>query len=465
MSGYDCLLCAMPVVEMNAPLLSPFLLKATLNNAGFRSRCYDFNHDLLHKLVGRKARRWLKREGLATYHQIFADHRHLARFRQDLLDKIIHRWARTLLSRNPRWIGLSMHSQKRSGQIITRELCQAIKELEPGARIVLGGLGAVRLNRTLLAEGLIDAFVEGDGEEPLVAILNGDLNGPGINGNGRHCNENLEAIPFPDYSDLSMRKYDCLYVQGAKGCIGNCTFCATRGMIGGYRRATGSKVAAEMIHNFRTYGKRVQSIADPTLNASTTYLRELCTGLTEFYRQEHSDPFQWDAYFICPPEGKITEEDYDLLKQAGCTRLKVGVESGSEAVRWHMGKRFSNRELDSFVRSCSRTGIKVFMYLMVGYPTETEDDFQQTLNLVTRYSDEPSVTDVTFGYPLHILEHAPLHDRHQEMGIQLDGWEASNSDTWKYWTHKENVLPVRMDRLNRLAEHCNRYKLLPRLQP
>ncbi len=79
MRGYDCLLCAMPVVEMNAPLLSPYLLKATLNKAGFRSKCYDFNHDLLKKLGGRKARRWLQHQGLATYHQIFASQGHLDR--------------------------------------------------------------------------------------------------------------------------------------------------------------------------------------------------------------------------------------------------------------------------------------------------------------------------------------------------------------------------------------------------
>ena len=74
------------------------------------------------------------------------------------------------------------------------------------------------------------------------------------------------------------------------------------------------------------------------------------------------------------PDGIIQADD-----------LASGVESGSERVRDHMKKQFSNQDLDEFVHEAHKNGVTLQFLMIIGYPTETHEDFLETLRMFKRY--------------------------------------------------------------------------------
>ena len=81
----------------------------------------------------------------------------------------------------------------------------------------------------------------------------------------------------------------------------------------------------------------------------------------------------------------MTEEDWRLTKLSGAQSLSIGVESGSESVRDHMKKQFSNKDLDEFMEQAYKNQVKLRFLMIIGYPTETIKDFNDTLDMFERY--------------------------------------------------------------------------------
>jgi radical SAM superfamily enzyme YgiQ (UPF0313 family) len=69
------------------------------------------------------------------------------------------------------------------------------------------------------------------------------------------------------------------------------------------------------------------------------------------------------------------------MARAGCVRLRYGIESGSERILSHMGKLTDLPRIRSTVRATRRAGIQTFGYFIVGYLDETEEEFEDTVQL------------------------------------------------------------------------------------
>jgi radical SAM superfamily enzyme YgiQ (UPF0313 family) len=108
------------------------------------------------------------------------------------------------------------------------------------------------------------------------------------------------------------------------------------------------------------------------------------------------------------------------MAQAGVKILEAGIESGSEAVRFHIGKKFSNQDIDVFLERVHKYNIKVVLLMLVGYPTETEKDFQDTMDLYTslqKYLIDDTIVGTGVAGPVLILPNTPLSSMMGELGI------------------------------------------------
>jgi radical SAM superfamily enzyme YgiQ (UPF0313 family) len=70
------------------------------------------------------------------------------------------------------------------------------------------------------------------------------------------------------------------------------------------------------------------------------------------------------------------------MKEAGCTALQFGIESGSVRRLKRMGKLFSRADAEKVLRLSAQAGINNWVNLIVGFPGETESDFQETVSFV-----------------------------------------------------------------------------------
>jgi len=117
----------------------------------------------------------------------------------------------------------------------------------------------------------------------------------------------------------------------------------------------------------------------------------------------------WDAFgYVIKPRSKLHDSDFELLSRAGVNRIGVGIESGSEKVRRDMGKNFSNDDIYYNVSQCYKNKVSIQLGNMVGYLTETEKDFQETLDLYTRLEPFKEFMYVRTGVPFALTNNTKV---------------------------------------------------------
>jgi radical SAM superfamily enzyme YgiQ (UPF0313 family) len=134
----------------------------------------------------------------------------------------------------------------------------------------------------------------------------------------------------------------------------------------------------------------------------------------------------WSAKAAC--DKKMTYDLLVKLKQSGCAALSYGVESGSPAILKDMRKNTNIDEIERIIRDTHRVGIEANCFFLIGYPTETEDDFQMTLDFIKRNAAAIYRFDQVTG--CHIEEDSHLGLNWKEYGIifKEDGWYSRESN-------------------------------------
>ena len=185
--------------------------------------------------------------------------------------------------------------------------------------------------------------------------------------------------------------------------------------------------------------------SDSLINGSMKAYRDMCVELKAVNNQLN-DKITWAGQFICRSERQMPEEDWELTASAGAKELIIGVETGSEEVRMHMRKKFTNDDMWFTFKMAKKYNIRVTVLTIVGYPTETDKDFQETLNMVktiNEINDGTGLIRVSVGQSMKILSNTPIYDMANDMGITKGKLD---------WTYKDNTRKVRLRRLIDLLE-------------
>lgn len=298
-----------------------------------------------------------------------------------------------ILSWNPDLIGISAISDTQIAASLA--LAARFRRDLPRVRIVLGG-DAVTYRRSLLPgmswlQPAIDALGLGDGE-PLVSALAAGAplaeapNAVGWNATAAAQAQhsivmNMSDACSPDFGSLPLKTYLTPHlvmpVETARGCPwGRCAFCIhpVRATTGRplYRPKPVEHVAAEIGRLFAA-GHRRFFIVDEAVPPPR--LREL-SGIFGSLQ----DPVSWIAYARLD-EGH-TRESFDRARAAGCRKLFIGVESGSDRILEKFHKGTNTTRSRRILRDAAAAGLAVHFFLMTGFPGEEESDRQATLDLL-----------------------------------------------------------------------------------
>jgi hypothetical protein len=151
----------------------------------------------------------------------------------------------------------------------------------------------------------------------------------------------------------------------------------------------------------------------------------------------------------------MPEENFKLLSESGCKELQIGVESFSENVRNHMGKKFSDIDLLYCLQMLHKYKIRSALLMFVGYPTETEEDHQKSLAMISKLNDLGyfaanaidkdgwRLLDLEIGNPFLLDKNMPIWSMVKEGLI-------TNYKSGLEWECKENTFPVRVRRLHEI---------------
>ena len=195
--------------------------------------------------------------------------------------------------------------------------------------------------------------------------------------------EDLDSLPFPDFSLLKMGGgrskigeaglgRATIPVQTSRGCPYDCTFCSVTGMFGHrYRHRSTSNIVAELAH----YNPRRQMIFfyDDNFAANPGKTKEL---LREMIRLRLG--FRWSTQVRS--DVARDPEMLDLMKQAGCATLYIGFESVDPAALKEMNKKQTVEEIRQAIRAIRSRGIHVHGMFVFGFDADTPATARATVD-------------------------------------------------------------------------------------
>ena len=94
---------------------------------------------------------------------------------------------------------------------------------------------------------------------------------------------------------------------------------------------------------------------------------------------------------------KIDEGDLGLLQRAGCRRLPIAVESGSEKIRALLKKPADVQRLLEINRELKKFAMAPCYAFIIGLPTETKEDLTESVSLAFRLLNENPSAEISFN--------------------------------------------------------------------
>jgi len=194
--------------------------------------------------------------------------------------------------------------------------------------------------------------------------------------------QNLDKLPFPDRTIFNKYiKYDGEYnFMGSRGCPFQCTYCINAFMMKLYKgkgRYVRYRSVDNLLDEIEDVMKKNKIITvmfdDDTFILNKVWLREF----SEKYPKKIGIPF------VCNARAEIMDKEIaKLLKKAGCSEVKFGIESGNHFIRSKILKRnMTNKQIKDAFNLTKKYGMRVTSFNMIGLPCETEKTILDTIKL------------------------------------------------------------------------------------
>jgi radical SAM superfamily enzyme YgiQ (UPF0313 family) len=209
--------------------------------------------------------------------------------------------------------------------------------------------------------------------------------------------EELDSLAFPARELLPNRLYTSFDGGGmtciitARGCPGSCAYCSVN-QVGGSRcrrRSVGS-VIAEMRECRARYATREFAFLDDTFTFDREWVMSFCGGL----EASGLGRVRWSCLT------RVDRVDAELLrrmKSAGCHRVEMGIESGSQRLLDRLGKGITIEQTRRAFSLAREAGLSAFAFVMLNVPGETRESLEETRRLVMDLS--PDFLQVSFATP------------------------------------------------------------------
>lgn len=177
------------------------------------------------------------------------------------------------------------------------------------------------------------------------------------------------------------------YVKIAEGCNNKCTFCLIPELRGCYQSRPMEDIVGEVRQLVDQGVKEVNLIAqDTTYYGLDLYGEEKLPELMEAVAREN---IYWIRVLYCYP-GRISEKFLDVMARHHniCKYLDIPLQHVDRQILKRMGRKETKESLEKLMNQVRETipDIAIRTTFMVGFPGETEEQFQQLLDFVGEQS-------------------------------------------------------------------------------
>ncbi|MFH1982573.1 MAG: radical SAM protein [Pseudomonadota bacterium] len=220
------------------------------------------------------------------------------------------------------------------------------------------------------------------------------------NGDGA-VESDLDLVPYPDretvpwhwYLEAWYSRRPFMNMMTARGCPYHCAFCLWPQSMYGHKQRLRSldNVFGELHQLVDRYGLREVNIDDGTFTTRKSRVIEFCQRL----RSE-----KLDLVWTC--NGRVDNLDAEMLgemRAAGCKMIRLGIESGSQAVLDKIKKGLTLEQIEIGVRLVKRHGIQALGGFMFGFPYDTRETIEETIAFARKLSPDQVQFSIAMCYP------------------------------------------------------------------
>lgn len=371
----------------------------------------------------------------------------------------------TVASFKPRIIGFTSVSSQFS---FVKELSAMVKEKFPEVITVCGGVHATISPECITEAKGLDAIFVGESENSFVEFLNKVEKKEDYRGvdNLAYAEKgavkmnklkpllaDLDGLPYTDkeicpYGDTIKRTgYAPFYFS--RGCPYLCSYCSNHKIANRYGLERNTP-------RYRSVESSIREIeeAKGKFDIKTVWIQDDIFGVDKRWRNEFCAEYKKriKTKFICLLRVNVVDEEFmRLLKDAGCFRVFIGIESGNEFVRKDiMNRHMTNEQIVKAFAAAHKYGLETVAINMIGLPGETEEMLQDTIKLNRGIA--PTITSVNIFYP---YKGTKLGDQCFEKGLVDEGLYSDFSKE-----RRETVLNFPGDYRKRLEYYYNNWEVL-----
>ena len=281
--------------------------------------------------------------------------------------------------------------------------------------IVIGGIHPTSIPEEVIKDECYDAVCIGEGEEPLEELLQRleekrsytdvknlwvrDASGKIHKNIKRPIISSLDSLPTADKS--LFEKYGALTTQlnimTTRGCPFECTFCVNSFRNSLYtgevylRQRSVKNVIDGITELLKVHKFKSVRFHDDVFAFNVKWLRDF----KDAYRKHVNLPFHC---YVTPSTAK--EEILRLLSEAGCTKISMGVQSGSEKIRTKLlHRKHTDEDIIAAAQRIKKYGMKLSAEYIFGFPEETPEDMWKSLDLNDKLDANYTPSFIFYPYP------------------------------------------------------------------
>ncbi|MFC1631055.1 B12-binding domain-containing radical SAM protein [Candidatus Omnitrophota bacterium] len=217
----------------------------------------------------------------------------------------------------------------------------------------------------------------------------------------------LDKLPFPardlldnDLYGEPMLSRPFTLIQSARGCPFSCTYCV-RSFGAEFVSRSAENIIAEIEQCLTAHGIKNFRFIDDTFNATKDRSRQISQLILD-----QGWSVKWTALSRADT---LDLETLKLMRRAGCRRLYIGIESGSQKILDLYRKGYQIDKIKQAVQMVHNSGMESVGFFMVGAPGENEQDLKMSIALAKQLNFDFIAVFKAVSYP-----GTPLFDQHQE---------------------------------------------------
>jgi radical SAM PhpK family P-methyltransferase len=332
------------------------------------------------------------------------------------------------------------------------EMVEFIRRYNSKVKIVVGGplvSNHARNNEREAFRAALDDMgadiyvVEGQGELTLSQIVSclkdgGDLSAvPNIvyfeDGEMRRTrvapeNNSLDenAVDWRSFPDE--RLGPTIQTRTARSCAFKCSFCNYPTRAGALTLLSLEALERELDSILELGDVKNVVFIDDTFNVPFPRFKEICRMMI---RKKY--PFNWFSYFRC---SNSDEEAIELMAESGCKGVFLGIESGSPTILTNMHKAATIEKYAQGIRWLRQYGIMTFGSFITGFPGETEETVQETIDFIREHRPDYYRSQMWYCEP-----GTPIQNEREKYAIEGEGfvWSHATMDSLEAMDHIDRM--------------------------